>query len=249
MMHQLIPDCDRPTAPANERPFDQVVETIAIGIVSGRFAAGDIIPNEAELDGHVVSRTAYREAIKFLSAKGLIEAKPRSGTRVRPRQDWNLLDPDILEWTLRGGATVDFVRDLFELRSTIEPRAARLAAERRSEEQLIELRDALQRMHALVPFTPGCVGADIRFHEILFEASGNRALACLKPVVATTIRGSLNIKKATDRGEFRRSLQDHRRIYKAVAMRDAAMAEAQSIVLIFDSLRTTQDALEERGTR
>lgn len=241
---KLIDEREEMTARGPDRPFDQVVETIALGIVSGRFAAGEVLPNEAALgDNVVVSRTAYREAIKYLSAKGLIEAKPRSGTRVRPRHDWNLLDPEILDWALRGGATLDFVRDLFELRCTIEPRAARLAAERRTTAHLAELKDALDRMHRLKPFSPECVRADIRFHELLFEASGNRALVSLKSIVATTILWSLKVKEATDNGEFRRALHDHKRIYRAIDAGDGLLAEAQSIILITDSLGATETAL------
>lgn len=235
--------------PASERPFDHVVETLALAIVSGRLAQGALVPNEAELGPNiVVSRTAYREAVKFLSAKGLIEARPRSGTRVRSRDNWNLLDPDILDWTLRAGATVDFVRELFELRATVEPRAARLAAARRSDAQLAALHQAMHDMEALVPFSPRCVAADIRFHEILFEASANRALASIKPVVAITILWSLGVKRESDDGEFRRALRDHWRILRAVEAGDGAIAEAQSVILIQDSLQATELALSRRET-
>ena len=89
-------------------------------------------------DEVTVSRTAYREALKFLTSKGLIEAKPKTGTRVRPRGEWNLLDPDILRWSLQAGPSLDFARDLFELRRTIEPEATRLAALRHSDEDLAQ---------------------------------------------------------------------------------------------------------------
>lgn len=239
---------EQPAHHTSERPFDHVVETLALAIVSGRLAEGALVPNEAELGPNiVVSRTAYREAVKFLSAKGLIEARPRSGTRVRSRDNWNLLDPDILDWTLRAGATVEFVRELFELRATVEPRAARLAAARRSEVQLEALRQAMHDMETLEPFSPQCVAADIRFHEILFQSSANRALASIKPVVAITILWSLGVKQDTDDGEFRRALRDHWRILRAVEAGDGAIAEAQSVILIEDSLRATELALTQRG--
>lgn len=230
-----------------DRLFDQVVDRLALGIVTGRYAAGHLLPNEAEFASEVpVSRSAYREALKFLAAKGLIEAKPRIGTRVRPRADWNLLDPDILRWSLRGGADAGFARDLFELRRTVEPEAARLAALRRSPDDLHRIEDALIRMETLKPLSAGCIAADLDFHQRLFEASGNRALACLKSVVSTTILWSQNVKRVIGPEEFTGSLRDHRRVYEAIEASDAALAAAQMTLLITDALNSTVTAIETR---
>jgi DNA-binding FadR family transcriptional regulator len=229
-----------------DRLFNQIVDTIAIGIVSGRFAAGALLPNEDVLGGAItVSRTAHREAIKFLSAKGLIEAKRKSGTRVRPRTDWNLLDPDILRWSLVGGATREFVRDLFELRRTIEPDAVRFAAARRTDTQLQKIEDALIRMETRKAMSSEAIAADIQFHEHIFEASGNQALSCLKGVVATTILWSQNLKRQIGVAEFKRSLRDHRRIYEAIAARDGELAAAHAVLLVADALSSTVDAMQQ----
>jgi GntR family transcriptional regulator, galactonate operon transcriptional repressor len=237
------------TGPAQpDRLFSQIVDKLAIGIVSGRYASGDVLPNESTLDVDVpVSRTAYREAIKFLTAKGLIEAKPKSGTRVRPLGDWNLLDPDILRWSLQGGPTVGFARDLFELRRTVEPEATRLAAIRRSDLDLHRIENALIRMETLKPMSTESISADLAFHEAIFEASGNRALACLKSVVSVTILWSQNVKRVVGTDEFVASLADHRRIYQAIAVGDGDVAAAQTVLLIADALSTTTFALQNRA--
>ena len=229
------------------RPFDQVLDRLAVGVVSGRYPSGSVLPNETSLMADIaVSRTAYREAVRFLTAKGLIEAKPKSGTRVRPQSDWNLLDPDILRWSLQGGVTLSLVRDLFELRRCVEPDAARLAAQRRSAADLDMIRVEVERMEQLVPLTNASIAADIAFHERVFDASGNRALACLKGVVATTVLWSLRIKRETDNGAFVRSIADHRRIYDAIVAHDGELAAALSMTLITSALTDTEWALSRQ---
>jgi GntR family transcriptional regulator, galactonate operon transcriptional repressor len=244
---ELLGDLSATHNPSSLRPFDQVVDRLAVGIVSGRYPSGSLLPNESSLGADIdVSRTAYREALKFLAAKGLIEAKPKIGTRVRPQSDWNLLDPDILRWSLQGGVTVSFVRDLFELRRCVEPDAARLAAQRRSAAELEAIRVELVRMETLPPLTNASIAADIAFHERVFEASGNRALTCLKGVVATTVLWSLRIKRAADNGAFVRSIANHRLIYAAIAAHDGELAAALSVTLVTAALTDTEWALSLR---
>ncbi|RWF40725.1 MAG: FadR family transcriptional regulator, partial [Mesorhizobium sp.] len=94
-----------------------VVEQIGLRIVQGDFLPGEALPNaddSSEMLG--VSRTVLREAIKVLAGKGLVESRPKTGTRVRPRSDWNFLDPDVLSWRYAGGVSAEDVRALFELR-------------------------------------------------------------------------------------------------------------------------------------
>jgi GntR family transcriptional regulator, galactonate operon transcriptional repressor len=240
-MTSLLADMSGAHDPASERLTDQVAGKIALGIVSGKYATGEQLPNETAFGD--VSRTAYREAIRFLAAKGLIEAKPKSGTRVRRQSDWNLLDPDILRWSLEGGVTIAFARDLFELRRCIEPGVARLAAERRSAADLTAMQDALSRMETLEPLSPSSIASDIAFHERMFDATGNRAFACLRSVVASTILWSLHLKRAVDNGAFVRSIADHRRIYDAIVARDAELAAAHTLTLVTSALTETEWAM------
>ncbi|MDT9627915.1 GntR family transcriptional regulator, partial [Escherichia coli] len=72
-----------------------------------------------------VSRTTLREALKILSTKGFIEAKPRLGTRVRAAEHWNTLDPVVLSWQSDAEDQATLAEELFELRLSIEPLAAR----------------------------------------------------------------------------------------------------------------------------
>src|SRR4029453_11093357 len=107
-----------------------VVHEIGVRIVNGELKPGDTLPDNGFFDGADVSRTVVREAIKVLAAKGLVESRPKVGTRVRPRRDWNLLDPDLLAWQIEAGPDARFLEQAVELRRMIEPAAARLPPER-----------------------------------------------------------------------------------------------------------------------
>jgi GntR family transcriptional regulator, galactonate operon transcriptional repressor len=226
------------------RRFDRLVDRLAIDIVVGKLPEGALLPNETELGrGLQVSRTSYREAVKFLTAKGLIEARPKHGTRVRPRRDWNLLDPDILRWSLEGGPTRALVRELFEMRRAVEPDAARLAAKRATRADLMVIEQALLDMERHAPLSGPAIEADIAFHEAIFAAAGNRALLCLKDITTVTIRWSQTIKQGLEEDEYRRSLREHRGIYEAIRDGREARAETLAIKLVDDALTATERAM------
>src|SRR5437867_635932 len=109
-----------------ERLHDQVTRQIALGIMRGEIGQGESgLSTEIDLCHHFdVSRTVLRESVKVLAAKGLIEVRPKTGLRVRPRSDWNLVDPDLLGWLCEAGVDDEFVRNLCELRLIVEPPAA-----------------------------------------------------------------------------------------------------------------------------
>ena len=110
-----------------------LAQHLAVQILKGDFAEGHMFPVEVEFAAQMgISRSSLREALRILTAKGLVEARPRAGTRVSPRNQWNLLDPDLLAWQFEARPTRKFLEDLFELRMMIEPGAAALAATRRT---------------------------------------------------------------------------------------------------------------------
>src|SRR4029078_2556995 len=123
-----------------------VVHEIGVRILEGELKPGDTLPDNGSLAEPEVSRTVVGEAIKVLAAKGLVESRPKVGTRVRPRRDWNLLDPDVLAWQVEAGADASFPAQALELRRMIEPAAARLAADRADESQIAALYAAYEEM-------------------------------------------------------------------------------------------------------
>jgi GntR family transcriptional regulator, galactonate operon transcriptional repressor len=234
-------------SPVRDSLFQQVADRIGVGIVSGTFAIGELLPNETDLGRDLrVSRTAYREAIKFLSAKGLVDAKPKSGTRVASKTSWNVLDPDVLRWSLHTLNSDAFVRDLFELRRFIEPNAARLAAERRSAADLAVIAEALHGLETREPYSESHIESDLAFHTAIFDAAGNAALSCLKSVVATTLHWSMRLQNGRERGAFTISMADHRRVYEAIAANDGDRAYSVMTTLVLDALADTRAQLAVR---
>ena len=97
----------------------ELVHDIGVRILRGDLEPGDALPSEFDAGGQTVSRTVVREAVKVLAAKGLVEARPKTGTQVRERRFWNLMDPDVLAWRLEATPGDDFFVEVFELRRLI----------------------------------------------------------------------------------------------------------------------------------
>ena len=134
------------------RKHQAIATQLGTAILSGEYQPGDCLEGEIEQSLAMgVSRTAYREAMRFLIAKGLLESRPKAGTHVTPRHRWNLLDPDVLAWMFTRRPDPHFVRDLFELRGIVEPAAAALAAQRRTQAVVIQARRLPLGLGAVTP--------------------------------------------------------------------------------------------------
>lgn len=163
----------------------QTVQIIAERILSGELAEGstlDITALQAEFG---VSLTVVREALKVLAAKGLVDARPKRGTFVRPRSDWSLLDADVLRWQFAGQTKPSMFEDLHELRTIVEPGAASLAALRATDDDLAALDAALAEMAAAGPDVAAAVSADLAFHRALLAATHNELLLRMEIVIET----------------------------------------------------------------
>ncbi|MGV2387253.1 MAG UNVERIFIED_CONTAM: GntR family transcriptional regulator, partial [Thermobifida fusca] len=121
----------------------RVVELLGERVASGMIREGDTLDLRSLSAELGVSMSVVRESVRVLAAKGLVDSRQKRGTFVRPRTEWNLLDADVVRWRARGGDTARLMADLAELRALIEPAAARFAAQRRTENQLADLDQAL----------------------------------------------------------------------------------------------------------
>lgn len=163
----------------------QTVEVIAQRILTGQFAEGstlDIVALQTEFD---VSLTVLREALKVLAAKGMVDARPKRGTFVRPRADWSLLDGDVLRWQFARAAQPSLFEDLHELRGIVEPGAASLAAVRATDADVEALDIALAAMAAAGSDAMAAVAADLAFHRALLAATHNELLVRMEVVIET----------------------------------------------------------------
>ncbi|TDC56671.1 FadR family transcriptional regulator [Jiangella ureilytica] len=189
---------------------------------------GDVTPG-ATLDPALlerdlgVSRTVVREALRVLAAKGLVDARPKRGTVVRPREEWSLLDGDVLRWQAQHHADDAFLADLAEVRDIVEPAGARLAAARRTDADLATLTDALAIMADPDASVDAVVEADLVFHRALLAAAGNQLLRQMEQVIATGLRARDLLVHG--RGPWADSVPAHRAVRDAVAARDADGAE------------------------
>lgn len=219
----------------------QVVNEMGRRVVSGTYPAGALLPNEEQLCQELqVSRTALREAVKVLAAKGLLESRPRIGTRVRSRDVWNLLDPDILAWRCATGADPEFLRHLTELREIIEPAAASLAAGSRSPEQLAAIGAALQAMENANDMAQW-VEADLAFHTAILKGTNNPLLMPLAAIIGSALESLLSVT-ARSAGDFKRGLPDHQKVYAAIEAGNAQNALHRMAGMLSDTR-----ALMQRG--
>ncbi|MBD8872762.1 FadR/GntR family transcriptional regulator [Rhodanobacter sp. DHB23] len=212
----------------------QVVQELGRLIVGGEIAPGENLPREELLAERMkVSRTALREAMKVLSAKGLIESKQKTGTRVRDTLHWNQLDADVLAWRCASMPTEDFVEKLAEMREVIEPAAAAAAARRRSAEQLAAIEGAYEAMAAANGREEWSV-ADLAFHEAILHATHNELMISLFSVVETALGSylALSARKAID---FKYSLPHHKKVLDAIRRRQPEVARAAMQKTVSDS--------------
>lgn len=214
----------------------QVVQELGGRIAGGHYPPGAVLPNEEVLCVELkVSRTALREAIKVLAAKGLVESRPRVGTRVRASGLWNQLDPDVLAWRCRTLPDARFLEQLTEMREIVEPAAAQLAARHRSAEQMAELDRALAAMTAARRMDQW-VQADLEFHRAILNATGNDLLRPLAALVATALESLLGLS-ARKAGNFRVALPDHARVSDAIRAQDTQAAFQAMSFLLADTRR------------
>jgi len=216
-----------PDARASRKPLrihGTIARDLGIHIVSGRYKPGEVLNGEiAASDRLHVSRTAYREALRMLAAKGLVESRPKTGTRVSAREKWHLLDPDVLSWIFEFEPDDDLVTSLFELRKIVEPEAARLAAERRTDAHIAIMAEALEGMEKYTLAVEEGRIADQNFHAALLDASGNPFLVTLTSGVGAAVAWT-TIYKQRNTPLRRDPLPDHRRVFEAVAAGDPAGA-------------------------
>jgi DNA-binding FadR family transcriptional regulator len=198
---------------------DNVVEGIGRAIVAGAHRPGDMLPGKEELcERFGVSHTALREGLQTLAAKGLIAARTKIGTWVLEARHWNMFDSDVLAWRLAKGADLDFVASLFEVRQAFEPVAAALAARRRSETDIADLKLHVATMAASFGDKQRFTDADVAFHLRVLDASGNPIMHSIGAVIATALAAAFELSAPTDdRALEENARRQHSRIIDAIA--------------------------------
>jgi GntR family galactonate operon transcriptional repressor len=243
---------DRASAqPLKRNLREQLVEQLGGDIVRGRVLPGDPLPNEEELlSRYDVSRTVLREALNVLSGKGLLDAKPRRGTIVRPRADWSQLDPAILGWrddpAEPDGDNLDH---LMELRRIIEPSAAELAARRGTAEDHGAIAEAYRAMVAAGNDVPAFVAADVLFHIACLRAARNEFLLPVAHAIRASLVASMRITNRDSEQNRRVTLPLHKAIQDAILSRDTAKAREAMQAHLDDTERRRVAMVPARSPR
>ena len=214
--------------------YGHVMHELGQRIVSGKVKPGEILPREETLaESLQVSRTALREAMKELSAKGLIESRAGVGARVLEERFWNQLDADVLAWRCASLPTDDFVDQLVEMREVVEPAAAAAAARRCTPAQLVVIDEAFKAM-AEAQTLDEWIAADLRFHDAVLHATCNRLLQSLFSVVETAL-GAFFTLSARNASNFKYSLPHHQKVLDAIRRKQPEVARKAMLAMIADS--------------
>ncbi|HEY6644362.1 MAG TPA: FadR/GntR family transcriptional regulator [Povalibacter sp.] len=230
------------------RLHGSIARDLGILIVSGRYKPGELLNGEiAASDRLHVSRGAYREAMRILAAKGLVESRPKVGTKVSQPERWHLLDPDVLSWIFEFEPDEKLLSNLFELRRIIEPGAAALAAERRTNAHLEMMSRALDGMAKYTLADEAGRLADQEFHSALLSASDNAFLMTLTTGVGAAVSWT-TIFKQRDNPLARDPMPDHRKVYEAVKASDPAAAHKAMMNLVDLAFLDTTNVSKRKKT-
>jgi GntR family transcriptional regulator, galactonate operon transcriptional repressor len=232
------------------RKADGVLDRIGQQIVSGQVASGDRLPTEMELAHQLgISRPSLREALNALARKGLVEARARRGTTALGKERWDVLDPDVLRWMASAPPDPEFLIVLLEARTIFEPAAARLAAQRASAAQIVEIERAYRDMVAALPDdVEACCRHDLALHEGIIAASGNVLLIRLAATIRTALLALIKISSDA-RESYENSLAEHGAVVAAIRQRAPDEAERAMRRLLAGTARDLAPAIEPRPGR
>ncbi|HEX6120559.1 MAG TPA: FadR/GntR family transcriptional regulator [Dongiaceae bacterium] len=224
----------------------RIAHEIGQRILCGDLVPGETLPSENDLgSGFGVSRTVLREAIKVLAAKGLVESRTKIGTRVKAQDQWNMLDPDVISWSLASHEAEDYALAVSEMRRILEPAGAALAAQRAAPEQIDRIRTAFEAMEAAGEDSEDISHHDLLFHLSILEATGNPFLVSMGHVIESAI--AFNIKLSVEYPNLRvRSLPLHRMVLERIEEGDPDGAQA-AMVKLLDEARMDIERILARG--
>ncbi len=221
-----------------------IVQDLGVAIVTGQYT-NIPFPTENDLsEKYSASRTVTREAVKMLTAKGLLSARPRKGTKIEPEDNWNLFDPDVMNWILERNFSLDLLIEFMQIRKGVEPQAAALAAINATPKERAAISQSIERMYAAEKGEDDTLEADIAFHIAVLEASHNRFFKQLKDMIQTTLRYS--IRKTNDlRGMKLSDSYSHKITAEAIIAGDAAGAQQRMYEMMDHALNLMLKAREK----
>jgi DNA-binding FadR family transcriptional regulator len=214
----------------NTSTVAQVSDRLALNIVAGKY--GELLPPQEDLAMNFgVSRTLMREALSMLLVKGMLEMRPRLGTRVLSEQNWKIFNRDVIDWCFAAKADPEFLLDLLDLRAVIEPRAAALAAMRATPADRAAMRTAINGLHAWPSTSPEFAAHDLDLHVGIIRASQNQLFIQLEVIVRASIETMIRIVSPNP-DIIAAAIDSHERIVKAIERQDPVEAELAMRLLV-----------------
>jgi DNA-binding FadR family transcriptional regulator len=213
----------------------RVADQIGRSVVRGEIPPGHALPSELRIcDMMNVSRTAVREALRVLVGKGLLQSRPKSGTKVRDPEHWNHLDPDVLRWQLEVSDVDNFLLKLFQLRHAVEPTASALAAVAATADDHRRVKSAFERMVA-AKTNEAFAEADIDFHRNIFRATHNEFFWPIAQMFEHALRECFRM---SSQGHHRhRAIDEHRDLMQAIVAGEPERANAAALLLLNNAIK------------
>ncbi|AYA66174.1 MULTISPECIES: FadR/GntR family transcriptional regulator [unclassified Alteromonas] len=215
----------------------RVTNELGKAIIGGSYNASTGLPTEAQLcEEYGISRTAVREAVKMLAAKGLISSRPRQGIRVESASNWNLYDTSVLRWMLESSPSLLVLKEFLQMRMAIEPQAAALAARQGDKDAIAKINDALNTMRKAVNEQEGSLHeGDLAFHTAILFASGNRFFYQLREFITTAL--NVSIQHTTPaKGNKQTIVEEHEKVYAAIVAGEPERAKNMMAYLIDEAM-------------
>ncbi|MBP3010769.1 FadR family transcriptional regulator, partial [Acinetobacter baumannii] len=211
-----------------------IVQQLGLKIVSGEISENEKLPSEVDLcEEYKVSRPVFREAIRVLNAKGLTYSRPKIGTVVRPKEEWHLLDPDVLFWLIQTTPEHEFFKTLSTVRRVLEPELAYIAASTANEEDIERIKQAYEGMEKATTVEE-FIEPDIQFHLAIAKATHNDLLAYMSKMLVLPLQQSIQVTSLRPNLQGH-SLPRHKAILTAIENKDPLSARHASLVQLDDT--------------
>lgn len=211
-----------------------IVQQLGLKIVSGEISENEKLPSEVDLcEEYKVSRPVFREAIRVLNAKGLTYSRPKIGTVVRPKEEWHLLDPDVLFWLIQTTPEHEFFKTLSTVRRVLEPELAYIAASTANEEDIERIKQAYEGMEKATTVEE-FIEPDIQFHLAIAKATHNDLLAYMSKMLVLPLQQSIQVTSLRPNLQGH-SLPKHKAILTAIENKDPLSARHASLVQLDDT--------------
>lgn len=223
----------------------RMTQELGRAIVCGEFDPSHSLPTEADLCARFgVSRTAVREAVKMLSAKGLINSRPRQGIRILPEEEWNIFDPDLLRWSLEGKPSLRVLKEFQQMRIAIEPEAAALGARFAKPARIAIIGQAFERMRDAGENHELALVADVDFHIAILYSSENRFFIRMRDFVRTALNASIRHTN-TMKADQAAVIEEHAKVFRAIESGKPEQAKRAMFLLIEEALGFIEQAIAE----